>query len=108
MVCIPPPGEHSVGVETVGTSWRRILSGDKRCRLQLGNTRSYGDGRLVTHVLYENTSIGDNRRSPVSATNIHSFNDNGWHAVLHHASPVTGISTKDATRDPGRDTQTLH
>lgn len=60
------------------------------------------------HVLYEDIFTGDNRQPPVIVKNIYRFNGNGWHTVLHHASPVTDISTKDDTGDPAGGAQTLH
>jgi ketosteroid isomerase-like protein len=97
--CIHPLGERLMGPEAVGRSWRRMLSGGKRMQFRLAHTKRFQTDRLAIHILYENITIAGKQQPPVIATNIYRFNGEGWHMILHHASPATEIGKTTDTED---------
>jgi len=89
--CIHPLGERLMGPKAIGDDWRRMLSGGKRMQFRLAHIKRYQTDQLAVHVLYENITISGKQQPPVIATNVYRFNGRGWHMILHHASPATGI-----------------
>lgn len=106
--CIHPLGERIRGLQAVDASWRRILSGTRRMRFELGAIKRFADKSLVTHILYEIITIDGNRQPAVIATNVYRFNGTGWHMILHHASPATAIGTRKNADDTTANSQILH
>jgi ketosteroid isomerase-like protein len=99
--CIHPLGDRLVGVAAISESWRQLLSRGKRMQFQLRQSNHFQNGHLAIHSLYEDISIDGKSQPPVVAVNIYRFNGNGWHMILHHASPATRIERKPDKRDAG-------
>lgn len=106
--CIHPLGERLMGVAAVSDSWQKILSGSKQLRFQVSHARQITNEQLAVHVVYENITIDGREQPPVIATNVYRNNGNGWHMVLHHASPATDIEGKRQQENTGADETILH
>lgn len=90
IVCIHPMGPRLQGVRQVRESWRHIFSSNVQLRFRIAGVHRLYQDNLAFHIVYEHiTVIGAKEQpaQPIIATNIYRRQQQGWHLVVHHASP---------------------
>lgn len=102
--CIHPMGMRLQGVEAVKRSWQRIFADGLPLKFTITDTHRTQDSTFAIHVLHENivTETDQTAHPPVVTTNIYQHTEDGWHMILHHASPSTPGATEEGM--PGDDT----
>ncbi|MBT9539727.1 nuclear transport factor 2 family protein [Thiobacillus sp.] len=106
IVCIHPLVAPLNGRVAVAAGWRSIFEAAGQFRTQVELVHEIRDADQVIRVVREYLVIGQETtpRPPILATNIYRKDADGWHIVLHHASPLqVGGSTP-----PDRTTPVLH
>lgn len=102
VTCVHPLGPPLVGHAAVEASWRSILvhAGGVRITVDVLRQNLWPD--LVVHLVHEHIRLPDEarRNPPVVTTNIYQRSADGWHMVVHHASP-TAREASAVSRDPG-------
>lgn len=100
IICIHPMGPRLEGRRAVAQSWREIFAGGARMRFELAEVACTLHGDLAVHCVYENILYGPrlDERSLVLATNIYKSTDQGWHMLVHHASP--GVAPPASEDEP--------
>jgi uncharacterized protein (TIGR02246 family) len=100
IVCVHPGGPRLAGQDQVRASWRQILSGGTRARVQASQLVTISGPMLAVHSVQENFSVpGEARPMPaVVATNVYLRTAAGWRMVAHHGSPAPG-SAEPPARD---------
>jgi len=105
IVCVHPGGLRLAGQDQVRASWRQILSGGTRARVQVSQQVAVSGPMVAVHSVQENFSLpGEARPMPaVVATNVYLRTAAGWRMIVHHGSPAPGSA------EPARDVpKTLH
>lgn len=93
IVCVHPMGAALRGAREVGDAWREILAGEVRMRFAIEEIHVSRTGPIAIHIVKEHITVpGDKAVAPMMATNIYRESEDGWHMILHHASPSPGIS----------------
>lgn len=85
--CIHSHGPRLRGREAVRRSWEAILQGGAGARFTLSERRVLPGDTLVLHTLTETLQLREGLQARVLATNAYRRGAQGWHMVLHHASP---------------------
>ena len=86
-VCIHPGAPRLQGVEQIREGWRQILENSGGLEFVLSDIQATEDDCLSIHVVHEEISIDGQLSGVMLATNIYHRDENGWHMMLHHASP---------------------
>jgi len=89
--CIHPMGERLRGIESVMAGWRRILEPGPIMSFDLADVSYTQSGSVSIHTVTEHITLrqGDQHlHSRVLATNIYLLTEDGWHLMVHHASPM--------------------
>ena len=99
MVRVHPGGPRLAGPDQVRASWRQILSGGTRARVQASQLVTISGPMVAVHSVQENFSVpGEARPMPaVVATNVYLRTAAGWRMIVHHGSPAPGSA------EPARD-----
>lgn len=101
IVCIHPLVAPLNGRAAVAAGWRSIFEAAGQFRTQVELAHEIRDADQVIRVVREYLVIGQETtpRPPILATNIYRKDADGWHIVLHHASPlqVGGSTPPDPT-----------
>jgi ketosteroid isomerase-like protein len=101
IVCIHPLAAPLNGRVAVAAGWRSIFEAAGQFRVQVELAHEIRDAGQVIRVVREYLVIGQEAapRPPILATNIYRKDADGWHIVLHHASPlqVGGSAPHDRT-----------
>ncbi len=101
IVCIHPLVAPLNGRAAVAAGWRSIFEAAGQFRTQVELAHEIRDADQVIRVVREYLVIGQETapRPPILATNIYRKDADGWHIVLHHASPlqVGGSTPSDRT-----------
>ena len=92
IVCVHPGGPRLAGQDQVRASWRQILAGGTRARVQVSQQVMIAGPMVAVHSVQENFSVpGETRPMPaVVATNVYLRTAAGWRMVAHHGSPAPG------------------
>jgi ketosteroid isomerase-like protein len=90
IVCIHPLAAPLNGRAAVAAGWRSIFEAAGQFRVQVELAHEIRDVGQVIRVVREYLVIGQEAapRPPILATNIYRKEGDGWHMVLHHASPL--------------------
>ena len=90
VTCVHPVGPRISGRDAVRGSWAEIFRGSGGLKFRLGEVSRTQDALLAIHVLHEHITVPGEpgERPPAVATNIYQLTKDGWHMILHHASPV--------------------
>ena len=90
VTCVHPVGPRISGRDAVRGSWAEIFRGSGGLKFRLGEVSRTQDALLAIHVLHEHITVRGEpgERPPAVATNIYQLTQDGWHMILHHASPV--------------------
>lgn len=105
VTCVHPVGPRISGRDAVRGSWAEIFSNSGGLKFRLGEVSRTQDALLAIHVLHEHITMPGEpgERPPAVATNIYQLTQDGWHMILHHASPVA-----TAARAPSGPSSKLH
>jgi uncharacterized protein (TIGR02246 family) len=100
IVCVHPGGPRLAGQDQVRASWRQILAGGTRARVQVSQQVMIAGPMVAVHSVQESFSVpGEARPMPaVVATNVYLRTAAGWRMVVHHGSPAPG-SAEPPSRD---------
>ena len=103
IVCIHPLVAPLNGRAAVAAGWRSIFEAAGQFRVQVELAHEIREADQVIRVVREYLVIGQETepRSPILATNVFRKEADGWHMVLHHASPLqVGGASHDRTAPP--------
>jgi ketosteroid isomerase-like protein len=90
LVCIHPGAPMLRGWEAIAKSWERIFAAPRRISITVHHREWIENGDLAIHILEEQiTSEGAHTGSSatIPVTNAYRRGREGWHMILHHASP---------------------
>ena len=94
-VCIHPFGERIEGKSSITQSWQMIFAHDVHLRLTLSDPWVFSGYSHAIHLVRENIIVDESdgvKTMVVLATNAYRRADDGWHMILHHASPAPADS----------------
>lgn len=100
IACVHPHGQRLIGVQPIRKSWEQILSSDTGIRIEVVARQAFHDEALAAHLVNEHLTLGDqSAHGLVLATNIYRKGNDGWHMILHHASPNPSTQAKTHRRE---------
>lgn len=90
IVCIHPLAAPLNGRGPVAAGWKSIFEAAGQFQIQVELAHETREAGLVIRVVREYLAIGQEAepRPPILATNVYRQADDGWHLLLHHASPL--------------------
>lgn len=90
IVCIHPLAAPLNGRGPVAAGWKSIFEAAGQFQIQVELAHESRESGLVIRVVREYLAIGQEAepRPPILATNVYRQADDGWHLVVHHASPL--------------------
>lgn len=90
IVCIHPLAAPLNGRSAVTAGWKSIFEAAEHFSLYTEVAHQMHDATHAIHVVREHLAIGKEagQRPPILSTNIYRKENDGWHMVLHHASPL--------------------
>lgn len=90
IVCIHPLAAPLNGRGPVAAGWKSIFEAAEQFQIQVELAHDTREAGLAIRVVREYLSIGQDAepRPPILATNVYQQAEDGWHLVLHHASPL--------------------
>jgi ketosteroid isomerase-like protein len=102
IACIHPLVAPLNGRAAVAAGWRSIFEAAGQFRTQVELAHEIRESDHVIRVVREYLVIGQETepRSPILATNVYRKEADGWHMVLHHASPLQVGASPDRTAPP--------
>lgn len=102
IVCIHPLTAPLNGRSAVTTGWRNIFEAAGQFRVQVEVAHAVHAATQVIRIVREHLVIGreSEPRPPILATNVYRKESDGWHLVLHHASPLQVGGSPTPTRTP--------
>ena len=90
IVCVHPGSSVLHGWEAIARSWAHIFAAPGRMSITVHHREWIENGDLAMHIVEEEiTAEGTQRPAtpPIPVTNAYRRGTNGWHMILHHASP---------------------
>lgn len=108
IICIHPGGPRLEGWDIVRQSWEHIFINERGISFDVKQKKILEVNNISIHHVIEVISVNGEVQSGIIATNIYAKTENGWHMILHHASPelLTEIFQSDSG-DLG-ELQTVH
>lgn len=90
IVCIHPLAAPLNGRGPVAAGWKGIFEAAGQFQIQVELAHETRESGLVIRVVREYLVIGQKTepRPPILATNVYQKEADGWHLMLHHASPL--------------------
>ena len=90
IACIHPLTAPLNGRSAVAAGWRSMFEAAGHFQIQVEVAHEIREANQVIHVVREYLLIGQETepRPPILATNVFRKENDGWHLVLHHASPL--------------------
>ncbi|MBT9591474.1 MAG: nuclear transport factor 2 family protein [Thiobacillus sp.] len=90
IVCIHPLAAPLNGRSAVAAGWQSIFEAAGQFRIQIETAHAIHAATQVVRIVREHLVIGQESepRPPILATNVYRKESDGWHLVLHHASPL--------------------
>ena len=90
IACIHPLAAPLNGRNAVSAGWQSIFGAAGKFRIQTESAHAIHAATQVVHIVREHLVIGQasEPRPPILATNVYRKESDGWHLVLHHASPL--------------------
>jgi ketosteroid isomerase-like protein len=101
IVCIHPMAAPLDGRAAVAAGWRSMFEAAGQFRVHVEIAHEIRETTQVLRIVREFLVIGreSEPRPPILATNLYRKEGEGWHLVLHHASPLQ-VGGTPATRTP--------
>lgn len=99
IVCVHPMGAPLNGRAAVRDSWQAICRSGQQLRFNVVELQYDESDHIAVHVVREEITMGREKPKVAAmvATNVYRRGEDGWHMVLHHASP--GPSGEQSTPD---------
>ncbi len=90
IACIHPLAAPLNGRGAVAAGWRSMFEAAGKFSVQVELAHEIREPEQVVRVVREYLTIGNETepRPPILATNLYRREADGWHMVLHHASPL--------------------
>lgn len=90
IVCIHPLAAPLNGLGPVSAGWQSIFEAAEQFQVQVEVAHEIHAPTQVIRIVREYLTIGEESepRPPILATNVYLKESNGWHLMLHHASPL--------------------
>ncbi len=90
IACIHPLSAPLDGRAAVAAGWRSMFEAAGQFRIQVEIAHEIRESTQVVRIVREYLLIGQEAgpRPPILATNLYRKQGEGWHMVLHHASPL--------------------
>ena len=102
IACIHPLTAPLNGRGPVAAGWQSIFEAAGHFQIQIEIAHQIHETTQVIRIVREYLVIGQESepRSPILATNVYRKESDGWHLVLHHASPLQVGGPPAPTRTP--------
>lgn len=102
IACIHPLAAPLNGRAAVATGWHSMFEAAGQFRVQVEVAHEIRQAIQVIRIVREYLIIGQEAepRPPILATNLYRKDADGWHMVLHHASPLHVGGTPPARTPP--------
>jgi ketosteroid isomerase-like protein len=102
VACIHPLTAPLTGHAAVMAGWRSMFEAAGQFRMQVETAHELREADQVIRIVREYLVIGQETepRPPILATNVYRRGADGWHMVLHHASPLQVGGTPPARTPP--------
>ncbi len=88
--CIHPMSERLTGTDDIMASWRSMFKDPLDLSIRTLSEQYFQGQSLAIHVVNEYLTLVDGdsiQQSIVHATNVYQLDEDGWHLIVHHASP---------------------
>ena len=105
--CIHPGGPRLEGLDMIRQSWEQIFSHEQGIQFEIKEKRVLLEKDIAIHHVIEAISVKGELQSEIIATNVYYKTQNGWHMILHHASPELQPRIDQTTEDVD-EAQTIH
>jgi ketosteroid isomerase-like protein len=101
IACIHPLAAPLNGRAAVAAGWHSMFEAAGQFQVRVEIAHEIHGSHQVIRIVREYLTIGQEiePRSPILATNVYRKDDEGWHMVLHHASPLH-VGDTSPTRTP--------
>ncbi len=102
IACIHPLTAPLNGRSAVAAGWRSMFEAAGHFQVQVEIAHEIREPNQVIRLVREYLVIGQETepRPPILATNVFRKNNEGWHLVLHHASPLQVGASPAPARPP--------
>lgn len=101
IACIHPLAAPLNGRSAVAAGWRSMFEAAGQFQVRVEVAHDIHEPHQVIRIVREYLTIGQETepRPPILATNVYRKDEQGWHMVLHHASPLH-VDDTTPTRTP--------
>ncbi len=102
IACLHPLAAPLNGRAAVAAGWKSLFEAAGQFRVQVELAHDIREAGQVIRIVREYLTIGQETRPrpPILATNLYRRGTDGWHMVLHHASPLQVGGTPPARTAP--------
>lgn len=102
IACIHPLAAPLNGRSPVAAGWRSLFEAAGQFQIQIEIAHEIHEAAQAIHIVREYLVIGQESgpRPPILATNVYRKESDGWHLVLHHASPLQVGGSPAPARTP--------
>ena len=105
--CIHPGGPRLDGIERIRESWLDIFEHEQNIEFEIKHKNIILEQDIAIHHVIEAISVSGKLQSELIATNIYHQSAEGWHIILHHASPELQAEVSGENVELG-DFHTIH
>lgn len=90
IACVHPLAAPLNGRGAVAAGWHSMFEAAGQFRVQVELAHEIREADQVLRIVREHLTIGHETESrpPILATNLYRRETDGWHMMLHHASPL--------------------
>ena len=90
IACIHPMAAPLNGRAAVAAGWHSMFEAAGQFRMQVDVAHEIRNASQVIRIVREYLAVGEETESrpPILATNVYRKDGDGWHMMLHHASPL--------------------
>ncbi len=86
--CIHPMSHRLIGTHEIQQGWQEVFSHHAEIQFETIETHQKEQSDLAIHVVNEKIKMKGNQYTQILVTNIYENTPDGWHMILHHASPA--------------------
>jgi len=108
IICIHPGGQRLEGLDIIRQSWEQIFIHERGISFDVKQKKVVEVNNISIQHVIEVISVNGEVQSGIIATNIYSKTKNGWHMILHHASPELHTTIIQSGSGDLSETQTVH
>ncbi len=106
--CVHPGGPRLEGRKDIRESWEQIFAHERGIKFEINHKRVLVENDIAIHHVIEAISVNNELQSEIVATNVYCKTKNGWHMILHHASPELLSSINQPYFEDTDNIQTIH